>query len=199
MLSGLSIEVINQLLEKYGKDKSFKDEELFTEIVSLTTPKVGEFLNRYVAGPEKIPYVEILGKIGIKLESIPYAEIDLGGGFQIGFNRETFRLKITSIDNPDNKFLKDLGIKQGDELVSLNGNPITYFNIKDAFGSVNRQIKSGDNFEMVVARNDLNGDEKKETLTAKISKTKIAYDNKLSIIEKLNDRQQKIKNTWLGK
>ena len=192
-------EVLNKLLEKYGKDRSFKDEELFSEIVALTTTKVGEFLNRYVAGPERIPYGEILSKVGIKVESTPYEIVSLSGGVQMGFNQKTFRLKINKVENPDNKFLKDLGIKAGDELVAINGTQLNYLNIKDAFGSVKNKIKKGDEFEVVVARFDDTGNEKTETLKAKVTETRIAYENAVTILDNLPEAQKKLRSAWMGK
>lgn len=53
------------LSAKYGKDKSFKDDELFDEIVGLTYPEIGEFFETYVAGSETIPYKEIFDKVGV--------------------------------------------------------------------------------------------------------------------------------------
>ncbi|MBL8007534.1 MAG: peptidase M61 [Ignavibacteria bacterium] len=191
-------DVINKLLLKYGKQNSFKDEELFGEITELTSPKIGEFFNRYVEGTEKIPYGEILGKIGIKVESIPYQKIAMGGGIDMGFNQKTFRLTVNNVEGSDNIFLKDLDIKNGDELISINGKNITFFNIKDAFGSVKNQIKKGDKFVLVVARDDGSGNYKEVTLNAVIPDTKTVYESKLSIEKNLTDKQKKLKAEWLG-
>ena len=192
-------EVLNKLLEKYGKDRSFRDEELFGEIVTITSPRVGEFLNRYVAGPEKIPYGEILGKIGLKVESTPYEVISLSGELQMGLNQKTYRLKINAVDNPDNKFIKELGVKKGDELVSINGTELSYFNLKDALGSVKNKIKKGDDFEIVVARIDESGTEEKVTLKAKVSETRTAYENVVTVLDNISEAQKKIRDAWMGK
>ncbi|MEO6694968.1 MAG: peptidase M61 [Ignavibacteria bacterium] len=191
-------DVLNKLSEKYGEERSFKDDDLIDEISILSSPKVGEFLNRYVAGSTRIPYDEILKKIGIKVESTPYEVISLGGGLQIGFNQKTYRLKINSVDNSDSKFIKELGIEKGDELVSINGTELSYLNFKDAFGSVKNKIKKGDNFEIVVARMDGNGVEKKEKLKAKVSETRVAYENDVTILDKITEAQKKLRDAWKG-
>jgi predicted metalloprotease with PDZ domain len=191
-------DVINSLLKKYGKDKSFKDDELFGEIEALTSPKVREFLDKYVAGPGRIPYSEIFEKIGLTLKRNPYTIAD-ASGLALGFNQKNYRLKIIKIESPDNKFLNDLGLKDGDELVSVNGKSITYQNARSMFGSMKNQIKPGDEFEIVVARYDPEGKENDVTLKAKVTKTKTAYENVITINDKLTDSQQKLRNAWLGK
>ncbi|MBK7160768.1 MAG: peptidase M61 [Ignavibacteria bacterium] len=190
-------DVINIMLQKYGKDKSFKDEDLFDEIVALTSPKIGEFFQKYVAGDQRIPYSEIFSKVGIKVKSIPYNKIDMGG-IQMGFNQKTYRLVIRQIAE-DNSFVKDLGVKSGDELVSINGKEINFMTMRDIFGSLKNKIKEGDNFEMVVARNDESGTEKMETLKAVVSKVKTAFDSEVIVEKELSEQQMKLKTAWLGK
>ncbi len=191
-------DVINKLLLKYGKEKSFKDEELFDEIVALTSPKIGEFFQKYVAGDQGIPYPEIFGKVGLKVVRIPYNKLEMGGNFQMGFNQKTFRLVIHDFDE-NNSFIKELGIKKGDELVSFNGKQISFMNMREIFGSVKNLIKTGDKFEMVVARTDENGSEKMETLKAVVSEVKTAYDSEVSIEKDLSEQQMKLRTAWLGR
>lgn len=190
-------DVINRLQEKYGKEKSFRDEDLFGEIETLTSAKVREFLDKYVAGPNKIPYQEIFSKIGLDVKSEPYQVVSLGG-IEMGFNQKNYRMILKKLENPDNKFVKSLGLKNGDEIVSVNGTAITFFNVKDIFGSLKKQIKTGDDFEIVIARYDDKGNEKKETLKAKVMETKTNYDYSIGISEILSDKQKKIKDAWLS-
>lgn len=190
-------DVINRLSEKYGKEKPFKDDELFGEIVAMTNPKVGEFFDMYVAGPNKIPYEEIFAKVGLEVKKNPFEMINIAG-VSMGFNQDTYRLKIVHIQPSDNKFLNELGIKTGDELVSVNGQPITFQNARSIFGSAKNQIKKGDKFELEVARIDANGKESKEKLKATISETKTSYDFKLSISDNLSADQQSLKKAWMG-
>lgn len=190
-------DVINSLSEKYGKEKPFKDDELFGEIEALTTPKVREFLDLYVAGPNKIPYEEIFAKVGLEVKKNPFEMINIAG-VSMGFNQDTYRIKIVNIESSDNKFLKELGLKTGDELISFNGQTISFQNARSIFGSAKNQIKKGDKFELVVARTDLNGKESKETLKATISETKTSYDFKLSLSDSLTADQQSLKKAWMS-
>jgi len=57
--------LVAELGNKYGKNKSFKDEELFVEITKMTYPEIGQFLQRYVAGSESLPLSEVFSFVGI--------------------------------------------------------------------------------------------------------------------------------------
>ncbi len=190
-------DVINQLVKKYGKDRSFKDEELFGEIESLTSPKVREYLDTYVAGSKRIPYNDYLSMIGLNVESTPYQIADVSG-IQIGFNTSTFRLKINKITNPENELLKSLGLKEGDELISFNGMQINYMNASDIFGSPKNQMKTGDNLELVVARAS-GGKDEKVTLKTKINKTKTDYEFSLTDVKNPDAGVKSMRDSWLGK
>ncbi|MBK8549571.1 MAG: peptidase M61 [Ignavibacteria bacterium] len=191
-------DVINKLLQKYGKEVSFKDSELFGEIEILTSPKVRQFLDKYVAGPNKIPYDEIFAKVGLSVNKTPYEMINVAG-VTMGFNPDNYRLKIENVESNNNKFINELGLKSGDELISFNGKSITFQNARSMFGSAQNEIKKGDKFELVVARYDASGKETKETLKATITETNTGYDFKLTADEKLTDTQKSLQNAWLGK
>ncbi|HEY3251385.1 MAG TPA: peptidase M61 [Ignavibacteria bacterium] len=190
-------DIIQTLLEKYGKDRSFKDEELFGEITSLTSPKIAEFFSRYVAGSERLPFKEILDKIGLNAEIKPYQTLELGQT-RLGFNPETRRLKFMTIDQ-NNELAKSLGVKVDDELLSVNSKEINFSKIMDVFGSLENPSKVGDKFEMEVARPDGKGKFENLKLKGKITKTKTAYDRKVSVIDNPTERQLMIRNAWLGK
>ncbi|MBV6478735.1 MAG: hypothetical protein HGGPFJEG_01492 [Ignavibacteria bacterium] len=192
-------DVINELTKKYGMNNPFKDENLFKDIEELTSPKVGEFIKKYLDGYEKIPYKEILGLVGIDVESMPYSVVNTGGGLSMGFNQKTFRLVIEKIENSNNEFINSLGLKAGDELISVNGANINFMNVRSMFGSMKNQIKKGDDIEIVVARFDEKGNENQIALKTKVKETKTAYEYKLKEIADVNEKQKKIKNAWLGK
>ncbi|HMQ70382.1 MAG TPA: peptidase M61 [Ignavibacteria bacterium] len=191
-------DVINKLIQKYGKNNPFKDDELFGEIEALTSPKIREFLDTYVAGPNKIPYNEIFAKVGFNIEKIPYEAANTSG-LAMGFNQETYRLKVVNTGPAGNKFMEDLGIKIGDELVSVNGVAITFQNARGIFGSQKNKIKIGDELVIEVARPQAGGSYDNIKLKATVKETSTKYDYKLSINEDLNAEQKKIQQAWLGK
>jgi predicted metalloprotease with PDZ domain len=189
-------DVIAKLLEKYGKNKSFKDEDLFNDFTALTSPRINDFFARYVAGNERLPYKEVLGLVGLNFESTPYETVDLGG-VNMGFDQQTRRLKILDFDQ-NNVFAKSLGVKPDDELISVNGEDINFSKLRQMFGSVKNPAKIGDTFSIEVARKDSGGKEKTLKLSAKVTKTKTSHDYKVTINDAPDERQLKIRNAWMG-
>ncbi len=190
-------DIINKLVLKYGKDRSFKDDELFGEIEALTSPKIREFLDTYVDGNNRIPYNKYLSMIGLKVESTPYQVADKGE-IQMGFNPATYRLKVNKLINPDNEIVKSLGLKEGDEFVSFNGKQINYLNAMDMFGSPNNPTKQGDKLELVVAR-ETGGKSEQVTLKTTINNTKTEYEFSVSEAKNKTADQESLMKSWLGK
>jgi predicted metalloprotease with PDZ domain len=119
--------LIIDLSKKFGKDKPFKDEELFDEITKLTYPEIGDFLKRYVGGVEKLPLKELLNEVGVtyfpQLTVLEYS---------LGYDRDAITIKELdgipklaianewSLDEQG----KALGLTTGDILIKINGEVI---------------------------------------------------------------------------
>ena len=58
-------DVILELRNRYGPNKSFKDEDIIAEFVSIVHPDLQEFFDRYITGQEDLPSSEYLAKVGI--------------------------------------------------------------------------------------------------------------------------------------
>lgn len=58
-------DVILELRDRYGPNKSFKDEDIIAEFVSIVHPDLQEFFDRYITGQEDLPSSEYLAKVGI--------------------------------------------------------------------------------------------------------------------------------------
>ena len=58
-------DVILELRDRYGLNKSFKDEDIIAEFVSIVHPDLQEFFDRYITGKEDLPSSEYLAKAGI--------------------------------------------------------------------------------------------------------------------------------------
>jgi len=70
-------ELVLDLIEKYGVDKSFEDENLFDEIISITGfPELRKFFDEYVIESEELPLKEMLYKVGLILEDDSISEIE---------------------------------------------------------------------------------------------------------------------------
>ncbi len=58
-------DLVKRLVKKFGKEKAFKDEELFDIITSITYPEIKEHFTKYVEGIEPLPLIEYLEKVGL--------------------------------------------------------------------------------------------------------------------------------------
>lgn len=119
--------LVAELGSKYGVSKSFKDEELFTEITKMTYPEIGDFLTKYVAGGEPLPLQEVL-----RLAGVLYEKESVSAEYSLGLEQEAVTIAQyegkpkLAIGNADavNSQGKALGFKKGDVLLRLNGEVI---------------------------------------------------------------------------
>ncbi|MBP8157496.1 MAG: peptidase M61 [Flavobacterium sp.] len=158
------LDLMQKLSKKYGAEKPFNDEELFTEITSLTYPEVGEFLNTYVAGSTPIPYDVYFAKVGVtkikinvpmnpflKDQSTPYITVD-------GKTKEIIVLPSTEL----NEFMKGLGLQGGDIIVAINDKAYNLDNIYD-------MIMESQNWKVDDAISvKINRDGKEQTINGKV-------------------------------
>ncbi len=184
------------LSKKYGKDRSFKDEELFDEIERLTFPEIRVFLNTYVAGNQKLPFEKIFDMVGlIYTPLLEKEEISLGG-FGLGFNPATNRAVVYETEKMD-EFGKKMGFKEGDEIVLFNGKPITMDNYKDVLFGFLQNAKVGDKLEVKVARMKKKK-EKIKSLKAKVMTVKVSIPNFITVNKDATEKQVIARNAWLG-
>ncbi|MBK7936893.1 MAG: hypothetical protein IPJ82_07265 [Lewinellaceae bacterium] len=59
---------MRDLSKRYGKDKPFKDNELFDTIAAMTYPEIRVFFQNYVEGAEPLPLKNYLEKAGITFD-----------------------------------------------------------------------------------------------------------------------------------
>ena len=126
------LDLMQKLSNEYGVSKAFNDEDLFSKITELTYPEVGDFLKTYVSGTTPIPYETYLAKVGISKSSRKTAAyIFLKDKTpSINIDRKTKEI-IVSIYTELNDFYKNLGLKGGDILMSINNKAYTLDNIDD--------------------------------------------------------------------
>lgn len=60
-------EIILQLIETYGPENAFSEENFFDDLAVLTgyPTEVADFLNKYVKGTDPLPMTEYFNKLGI--------------------------------------------------------------------------------------------------------------------------------------
>ncbi|HEY1040305.1 MAG TPA: PDZ domain-containing protein [Bacteroidia bacterium] len=190
-------ELMRDLAKKYGKNKSFKDEDLFNDIEKLTYPDVRKFLDTYVAGSKKLPFEEIFNKVGLKYTYAEERKVLTIGGVGFGVNPTTERIVVYDVSEI-NEFGKDLGYKDGDEVVSFDNKKLSLDNVQSVFQEFMANSKEGDKLTVVVMRKNKKGKEKKVKLKAKQRAVISTFYNNIDINKGANSRQIVARNAWLG-
>lgn len=63
------IDLVLELIDDYGIEKPFKDDEIIGVITDKTSPEIGAFFDKHVIGAEPIPYNEIMNEAGLEYVS----------------------------------------------------------------------------------------------------------------------------------
>jgi predicted metalloprotease with PDZ domain len=191
-------EVIAMLSDKFGASRAFKDEQLFNEIESLTYPEVRRFLDMYVAGPNKIPYAEILNIVGLEFSAGGKQEvIDPGFDIQyINYDQAQDKFYIMS-DEYITETGKKMKIQSGDMINKINGKVLNIGNIGDVLGGFYQTAKTGDKIEYEMLRKKGNK-YKKVKLKGVLGTTTMDLDKKLYMVENPSDEQVKFRKAWIN-
>jgi predicted metalloprotease with PDZ domain len=115
------------LSKKFGKNQAFSDDALFDVITDMTYPEIGEFFSRHVAGPEPLPFAEVLGDVGILyVEEESFEDYSLGiTNADIGIVEYEGKPKLQIASTArQNVMGKALGFMEGDILVGINDEPM---------------------------------------------------------------------------
>lgn len=188
--------LMQDLAKTYGKDKAFKDEELFDKITQLTKPEIREFFTRYVEGKEPLPIKETFTKVGIDYqESVKKKGVNLGN-VQIGYNPDTQRLMVADVSQL-NEQGKQLGYLEGDEFVSLNGKAMTTATIQQVITDYIATAKAGDSLQVIVARKDEGGKEKEVTLSGKVLEVDMEQQHVMQPAANPTPQQTALQAAWL--
>jgi predicted metalloprotease with PDZ domain len=113
-----------ELAKKYGKSKPFKDEALFDEIVSLTHPDIRQFIEKYIAGAEPLPYEEVLPVIAFSYEKEKKVEGYFAGRMGVIFDDKDSSFKFTKVEK------NALDINDKDIILRINNETVTDKNIE---------------------------------------------------------------------
>ncbi len=187
-------EMMRDLAEKYGKDRSFKDDALFDEITAMTYPEIRAFFSKYVEGNEPLPYKEYLDWVGItyELEGVS-KEVDFGiTQRSVGIQQEEGRLYIANAAG-----LRDvgkaMGFQQGDVILTYNGKDLTLTTINNVLGEFLQGAEAGDDFTVTVRRED-----KEVTLNGQIGFFEKIAKHALKVNEGASPEQVKLRKAWIN-
>ncbi|MGB3184051.1 MAG: peptidase M61 [Cyclobacteriaceae bacterium] len=189
--------LIRDLAKKFGKDKPFKDDELFGIIGEMTYPEVEEFLKKHVSGPEPLPLRSLLAEAGVQFEEAMEVRTLTLGNLDLRPNDDTTRFTIVSTENM-NEFGQDMDYRAGDIIVSFNGSDLTLNNAIQVVDKFKQEVNEGDKVKVTVLRENKRGKLKLKKLKAKAQSVLSYEDNVLLYGDNITNRQRKIRNAWLN-
>ncbi|MES2773200.1 MAG: peptidase M61 [Bacteroidota bacterium] len=122
--------VIMELTKKYGPGKPFKDNGLFAEIIKASHPDVRPFIDDYIVGDKPLAYAEFFAMVGYDFNEFKKTSVYfISKTISLGYNEENKTFMITEIDRNN-----ALGIREGDELLRIEGNVLTDENLEQLWG-----------------------------------------------------------------
>lgn len=190
-------ELMRDLAKKYGKDRSFTDDSLFADIVRLTYPEIGVFLDKHVKGGEPLPFAECLGYAGCEYSRRKtITSYDILGGY--GWYLDSTNRAVLYPNEPT-VFGKDMGFMKGDILYSINGKKVKGETAKQQIADAQAKTKEGSKVEVVVIRKNLEGKEVKQELAATMTPTVKNVRNYIGPMENPSEQQLKIRKAWINK
>ncbi|MGE0589075.1 MAG: peptidase M61 [Cyclobacteriaceae bacterium] len=194
--------LIADLSKKYGKNQSFNDDELFSEIGKLTYPEIEEFLRTYVAGPASLPLESVFKDVGVKYEK-DQKQIDISLGFDNSNVTVTQynESPIITFQNAArmNAQGKALGLKDGDMLVKVNDEALPALGPDfSAFITKHKSaMKEGGKISYTVLRKAESGDYVETRLEATITAVELSKRHSISFDENATEEQLKLRRAWL--
>lgn len=181
------IDVIKELVDKYGDKTSFTDELLIDEIVSITSPELGLFFEKYVQGYQPLPYQNYFNRIGWVYEEMRNEEVAFFGNFGVVFEDSVFKI---STPNP-NSVIK---FRHGDVLNKVDDIQVTEDNIDDVFEDYFRRNKNYDTLTVEIIR-----DGKTIYLSGKPLKGKLSSKNYIYTSTNMTQLQKERNNTFFNR
>ncbi|WP_371873512.1 peptidase M61 [Seonamhaeicola sp. ML3] len=185
------LSLMKELSNRYGKNKPFEDDTLIDEIVEMTYPSVGEFLQTHVVGDLPINYNLFFEKVGLEIGEgkINANFILLNGAPIVSGDGQKGTIFFTE-SALEISFWKEQGVQANDVIKSIDGTTVTLQNANQVLQEV-FLWKPGKDIEVVLEREG-------EEIVIKTTTTQ-PYTNGEAILEiqDATEMQKKIRNAWL--
>lgn len=189
--------LMQDLAKTYGKDKSFKDDELFDKITELTYPDIRDFFRRYVEGGQPLPLKELFENVGIAYDPQgEKSELEKAFGVNFALVPGTKNIMIASSENVTD-LGKRLGLESDDEIVKVNDQPFdasTYATVLTAYDD---DFKLGDTVSFTVKRKMPDNEIQEKKLTADLREATITYPT-LTPEPDATPQQLALRKAWIG-
>ncbi len=190
------VDMMKDLSLRYGKQKGFKDEELFGEIGKLTFPEIKKFLEQYVSGNQPLPLDQVFQSVGVNWIPVLETKDSLFtiGGFKRHYNPDSKRYVVVDTAGMD-AMGRALGYHEGDEIISVNGQD--FVALPERIFLADFQASAGKELVVKVARK--NGEGIQDTIKLKAAQLKCPINkyNVLEFSQTATPDQFKLRSVWL--
>ncbi|WP_370213675.1 M61 family metallopeptidase [Mesoflavibacter profundi] len=185
------LSLMKELSNKYGKNKPFEDDKIIDEIIAMTYPSVGEFLNTHVVGGTPIDYNIYFDKVGLMMSEGKVATNYIQNGAQLIFepNRETMKLPFSEAVK-NNSFWAENGVQPSDVLKTVNGEAFSFLSAQKILTDM-YMWQPGKEVEVVI---DRNGTE--YTIKTKLTQS-YTTGEKLTENPNATTKQVEVRKAWL--
>ncbi|MCH8325205.1 MAG: peptidase [Bacteroidetes bacterium] len=176
-------ELIIELTNKYGKHKSFSENNFFNELVAMTYPEMDDFINKYIKNTEPLPVKEYFDKLGVNYyesKGVDSSKISLGIRFGVK-GQKLFVSKSTKA--------AETGILEGDIIEEIGGTSVTLKNARSVFVKFSK-LKVGDSIDITVTRGD-----KKIKVVPVLTAQKVKHA--FEINPNATEKQIKFRKAWM--
>ncbi len=187
------LHLMKDLIEEYGVDHPFKDDELFDVIVAKTYPQIADFFATYVSGTTPIPYSSYFESVGVEAtsttEEVGYlldGQVPL-----IDANPETKELFFRK-EIPISSTFGAMGIQPGDIILEVNGE---VYNIDNVYALLSASFSWNEetHLQLKVKRGD------EELLVEGKATQPMVEKTKLSLVElEEEDARFQLRKVWLN-
>ena len=142
-------EVYLELLDKYGKDKPFPEDDFFQIFVDMTYPEIEQFINDYLIGTKPLPYEEYMAKLGFKYIPERLSEDTRPSlGIVLGLNEKQ---QFTIIGASE--ISTQAGLQVNDIPLKIIGIEVSMSTAREIFGKL-QSMNFGEKVNIVVQRGD---------------------------------------------
>ena len=142
-------EVYLELLDKYGKDKPFPEDDFFQIFVDMTFPEIEQFISDYLIGTKPLPYEEYMAKLGFKYIPERLSEDTRPSlGIEMGMNEKQ---QFTIIGASE--ISTQAGLQVNDIPLKIIGIEVSMSTAREIFGKL-QSMNFGEKVNIVVQRGD---------------------------------------------
>lgn len=178
-------EVYLELLNRYGKDNPFPEDEFFNIFIEMTYPEIEQFFDDYIKGTQPLPFDEYMAKLGFNyVEERPSQDTSPSLGVQMGMNDKQQFIVVGLSD-----VCMEAGLKEGDVPVKVMETVVSMETAKQIFTSIN-QMKTGDIVDITVQRGE-------EEVVIKIPLQQKMDQHIFEKMENPTEEQLQLRKAWL--